>query len=380
MSAAKRLDRAQLRIWTPDEGEGEAERVQGSGSRQDQRIWTVESFFEGWFLPVVLLGGEEEADPKTIALYRDAVRWWTRLMGGLELATIDQLAIAEFKQRLKTATYTRGVKLRTLSQATRQKHLAHLRAILARTGPTFDPKRPAAGFLEATPHVLVGTRSQGGPKPCFPWETARRIAAAVGAMSWSRPRIDGQQLPACTAALWWRAWLYLAFYTGLRFSTLFRLRWEKVQTAPLSDGATESWVFVPAPDVSKTHKQIRQFLRAEALAACALIREGEFLLPRWPYSGSHHYEEHRRLQQAAGLAEHELLDRHAWRRTYGVEMAKVGAPQALEAARQALDHADTATTRGHYVDVTRLYIPRLPLLDDGPPATAPAPRQRLLFE
>jgi len=329
---------------------------------------TVREFFDAWFRPVVLVGERGSAEP-TIVSYSESVEWWDRITYGPGLLSIDEFTIAQFQDGLRKATFRRGplAPERPLAAHTIAKHLKQIRAILHRTGPTIDQNRPTKSLLTQAPHLRV-QQPRTKVKPHFAHAVVERIALAVADMTWGRHR-GLQQPPPCPAPLWWWALLCLLYYTGLRIGTVLQLRWSMVEER--DDGF---WLNVPAAVVQKTHKGLEKYLRAEAYAALVELREAllaggtgkersasELLLP-WPYCYGQLTERHELLQTLAGVPLAKQLSPHAWRRTFGTEMGRVGSKLGLQAARAALDHEDAETTSTFYVDLEPELIRKLPAL------------------
>jgi integrase len=316
----------------------------------------LSAFYRNWFRPVVLV----EASAGTLAVYDDAINYWVQLSGDPPIDRIDELAIANFRRLLKAARWRRSPIGREypLAPATQAKHLGNLRAVLLRTGPTLHPARPSAELVARAAWVPV-SKPKHTPKRCFELDTARRLWRTCGAMTWGE-RLK-QLWPSVAAATWWRGFLAIAFYTGLRESTILALNWGMV--ARRSDGV---WLEIPPSAVAKTHKGLIRYLHphaAEATAALGLGVGPEDLILPYRQSASHFDDEHRRLQCLAGIPAEAWLSPQAWRRTYTRQMGLVGLGRAMGLAQWSADHADAKTTREHYADLEPEVIRRLPRLD-----------------
>ncbi len=324
---------------------------------------TLTEFFEQWFLPIVLEG--EGRDAATIRSYRESMAWWQRITGDPPLLAIDEFTIASFKKGLREATFTRGKTGRKypLSAFTISKHLRQVRTVLVRVGPTVNPERPGKRLIDEVPHLRVEKPYKGGPKRCFSPSQARRVVAAT------------QQLPAARTVdkrsfrtrAWWRAFLLTLFYTGLRTGTVLTLRRSMLESR---DGHT--WIKAPADN--KTGKPIDKFLHPVAERAIAALGHGDLIFA-WPYSPRYLLRQHDRLQKLAGFTCEQWLSPHAWRRTHGTEMAKLGAMYGRKIAQRTLDHEDEATTSTFYVDIEAELIAQLADID----CSGDDPRQRVLF-
>jgi integrase len=117
-----------------------------------------------------------------------------------------------------------------------------------------------------------------------------------------------------------------------------------------------------------------KFLHPDAAAAIEALRPlactSGLILP-WPHHIDHLANRHARLQRLAGLfSQTNTVSPQAWRRTHGVEMARVGARRGIRVAQAALDHEDERTTRASYVDIEPELILTLPRLAVSPPPAA----------
>jgi len=329
--------------------------------------WRLREFYSKWYLPIVL-AGERPTKRGTVEMYLVALDWWERLTGNPTLAEIasrtkGRLILANFSARLREATYRRGLTqdgketgaVRPLSEASVARILRTLRSILRRLGPERQTDDNAyAELFDRAPRLKVPTVRGGRVRPPFAIADARAIAAACKDMKMP----VGQVAPGD----WWLALISTLYFTGLRIGTVMRLEWAMVIETP------EGYVLdVPSRIVQKTGKGIRKPLHADCIAAMNRIRTKNELLFPWKHSLTYIRRKHERLQALAGLPAERIQSPHAWRRTHGVEMARVGAHFAMETARRALDHSDVMTTSGSYVDLEAEFIAKLPRLVEGPP-------------
>lgn len=328
--------------------------------------WRLREYFERWFTPIVLVG-ERNASPATIALYVVAVDWWERLTSDPPLATIatrqqGRLLLAEFTARLRRATYRRGYTragdatglARPLSEASVSRILRNLRAMLSRLGPERDDAKAYAELFDRAPRILAPRTPPQLPKPPFLLADARAIAAACELM-------PGPAAPGIPPAKWWSALVHLLYFTGLRVGTILQLEWSMLKSQAGPQGELH-WLDVPARIVEKTGKPLRKPLHADCVAALAEIRGPRDLVLPWPHHRRHLQTMHAKLQTLAGLPGERIQSPHAWRRTHGVEMARVGALAAIATAQRSLDHADSRTTSQSYVNLEAELIAKLPRL------------------
>lgn len=309
---------------------------------------TLTQFYRIWFLPIVLVS-EVNARPGTIAVYETALTWWQKLTGDPPLAQIDEFTLSEFTVGLRQAKYRRGpfAPERQLSAMSVAKQQKSIKAVLMRIGPTIDPRRPGKKLVPEVPYLRVTHATLDGPKPVFSLELAKRIVASAGELS----------LPmfhSLTAQLFWQRLLGGLFYCGLRFGTVWDLRWEMLQSE--DDGY---WLVVPCQ--TKTGKAKRVAMHPLWLAALQPLQPTGRIFPQRPCK-THLDELHRRLQTIAGTVADRQLSFHAWRRTHADQMARLGATAAQRVAQHALDHSDVRTTTGHYCDIDNLFRRSLPPL------------------
>ncbi len=373
---------------------------------------TLGQFFEKWFLPKVL--EPKGVTDSTIGGYIDTLNWWSELTNDPPLSAIDESVISQFQTRLRKEGFIRGrfAKNRPLSPFTRHKHLRNLRAMLTRIGPAFTPGKRAAAIVGSVPYFEIReTMPAMRPRSPFTIDQARQIYAAAGGMTWLQPlggpplycrkrnrtgrdsaftKIRGKQihlgvydspeshahfrdavklwkeaaptvahhLPGVPASDWWRALISLLYYTGLRTGTALRLEWTMVKER--QDG----WCIEVPAGIVKTRKWVDQFLHPAAYGALEKIRQpGVSLLLPWPFHYRTFTKQHYELQRLAGIGKEEQLAPHAWRRTHGTEIARLGLGVGMEAARMALGHSSVNVTGRHYVDLIRELILQLPRLD-----------------
>jgi len=350
-----------LRLFTPDH----PSQVESDGPRLSDRM-TLSQFFECWFLPVVLV--QHATKPQSIKPYRDALRYWKLITHDPPLRLIDEYVVAMFLDGLRSATWSRS-KLRgsdrLLSEATQAKHLRYIRAILYRTGPSINPKRPGKGLIAAAPYVYVPP-VDGEPKPPYSLDQVRRMMAATAQME--RPDIAG-----ITPGAWWQATLCLLFYTGQRYATIInpRLVWDKIEQR--ADGW---WLKLDRDDVPKTSKAQNIALHHDAVTAISRIQSQRKRIIPFPHCKTAFDDWHTELQELAGIPAAEQMSVQAWRRTHGCELAELGLKKAEELARSSLNHANVKTTRRSYVNVEAKFIRQLPSIL---PAAGDDARQRKLF-
>lgn len=339
---------AHLRLWT----QTESEEISGQGPSRVTAEITLGEFVELALVPELLA---VQRSAGTIALYRDAARWWSQLTPDPPVGTIDTAAVASFRERLSEAHYRRGPtspwrKLTPWSQA---KILRTLRAIVMRLGPG-TASRPGEDLLRRLPRMEIRP-PRSREKPTLSVEQARAVLAVC-------ERATAPVIAGASPGDWWRAFLALAAYTGLRKGTLLSLRWRHLVERP--DGW---WLEIDGDSVSKTRRDTRAALHAQAVEAIGRLPRGEpgdLILP-WPLrrrSGAKSHDpasairkQHDALLAAAG-APH--ADIHGWRRWFASQTIALGADVLVDVARQLLGHSSSAVTLGHYAGASALAVAR----------------------
>lgn len=369
-----------LRIVTAED----FERQQVAEDRQRElgplHAQTLTEFFEGWFLPVILIGQHDDG-PGAILPYREALKRWESITESVPIGKIDELVIAKVKAELRAATFQRGPKgtPRPVSQATVRKWQTCLRCVLLRLGPTnpWKPDDVCKGLLPVAPSLTVDAAPRNHkPKPAYTLDDAR---AVMRACDWITQRKKVTRRPGKRALIpthgttplspaWFRAWFGLLFYTGLRADkTALALR---RQHCSMENG--QWWLSVPAELVPKTDKPIRlplhpclvRLLEASHCASLANVTLAAHLCP-WPMGYGHLCRLSKWIASKSGA---KAQSPHAWRRTYGTLVSDATA-RHLDAAARALDHASSNTTAASYVNVEQLRAQELLRLPDLWPAT-----------
>lgn len=339
---------AHLRIWT----QSESEEVSVSGPSRVTAEITLAEFVELALVPELLAIQRSAA---TIALYRDAARWWSRLTPDPPVGSIDTAAVASFRERLSESHYRRGPTSpwRPLSPWSQAKILRTLRAIVTRLGPG-TAARPGEDLLRRMPRMEIRpprTRA----KVVLSVEQARAVIAATSAA-------EAPLLADCSPGDWWQAFLALAAYTGLRKGTLLSLRWRHLVRR--DDGW---WLDIEGDAVSKTRRDTRAALHRLAVEALERLPRGEpesLILP-WPLrrrSGAKTHDpasairkQHDVILAAAGVPR---CDIHGWRRWHASQLVSLGYDAIVEVARQSLGHSSSAITLGHYAGASALAVAR----------------------
>lgn len=329
----------------------------------EEAAQTLRQFFESWYKPEVCIK-ERDSSPQTIGDYEVALKWWERLTSNPPLSNITRDTLNEFRVALRTATHRRGMFETSarypLSKPRQITILRNIRAVVFRTGPDSDPKRPAASIVPKAAHVTI-EKVEAHPKPAISLARVRKIAAVAVDMTW--PEIKG-----VAPGQWCLAVVCGLFYTGLRVGTLLRLEWSMLQEH--EDGW---WLHTTE---RKTGKLARVAMHSDLVRALEPIRTTS----RFVYSIDRYVTRKRRrvdtesptfsvgrmgdlqeaLQRLAGIPETQWVSPHGWRRTHLNQLDEVGYRRARMLLQSAADHDESSTTEGHYVDVKNKYRRLLP--------------------
>lgn len=319
---------------------------------------SVSTFFESWYVPAVMSNKRRKPISKlTIDRRRAAVAWWPRLMAtparpaGPLMGEITDESLQDFAERLKTATYSRGLRKIGLSPVSQTRTMEELMIVIQAAGPV-SGRRMRAAILADPPNVYVVQHSQF-PKPTWALDEARSLVARIATLPppqrWTLTDNDFRVLMRATVALW--------FYTGHRARTYLRL-----DQSALVETFPGEWRLDIAASV-KTGKLARVAIHARLLvelqALASLWRSSKRLIP-WPIHYSAICKQYRALQSLAGFSKSRIMSPQAWRRLHSDQIAGTGFSMARSLAQQSLGHSSPAVTESHYSAIRDLAILRLP--------------------
>lgn len=316
-----------IKLWAPPVAGEESEAADDDVSSR----LTLSEYFARAYLPRL----EQRVRPGTITIYRETLAWWAKLSGDPPIAGITQDTIDAFRAELLDARFRRGKagQWRPLSAWSRVKIMRTLRAVLGQLGPQRDD------LLRRVPRVEVRLPDDAEAADTWSLERAREILAHA-----AEARLP--TLSDVAPGVWWRAFLALAAYTGLRRGTLLQLR--RRHLVQREDGP---WLVVDAASCSKVRRTTRAALHRLAVEAIAALPPGEpdsLLLP-WPHHIRTIGDIHYRIQSAAGIPAEQQHELHGWRRWHANRLVELGLDVRLESARAALGHSSLAITQGHYL-------------------------------
>jgi integrase len=355
---------------------------------------TLREFFETCYRPYFL----QEASPRTLEAYREALAWWERafsdpdpdhagpplarigppelaavratLLGTGEVCSLSSPAPAQRllfpelsrdpeQQQRNTSAPPGGRPARMpspqgrrrrgagpLARATANKHLGALNAIFRKIGPPGYKNLDALGLLERAPWLKPLKEPRRLPRAVAVAELGAIYAACAIATKPAAPAID--------PAAWWRALVAVAAIAGLRREALLGLRWADCDLA----GRT---LRVPA-EIDKCRQERSKPIPAAVCQHLMRIRTAAERVFAWPHSLASLYRQWWAIQKAAGIARADRLRLHDLKRFAGTFWAAHASPWAVQ---QILDHSSLATS-AHYVnprDELRAVADRLPLPD-----------------
>ncbi|MHB8864466.1 MAG: tyrosine-type recombinase/integrase [Pirellulaceae bacterium] len=247
--------------------------------------------------------------------------------------------------------YGRDILLSELTDALAAEHFVWLRATRGMKATTINNGHRATlfciwrnaydlGLVPKLPRVRKLKEQRDEPDS---WGTDElsKLLAATSVMKGHQP------WPGCIPCeLWWRAFILVGWWTGLRASSLRGLELCHVDIA-------SRWLYVP-PTAMKTGKGKRFRLGQDAIdAIVAILEPPRKLLFEWPYKQRAAFWRHfRKIQEAAGLIHNEraMSRLHKLRRSVATQAA---VHAGLPAAIALLDHSGPEITR-RYLDPSKL--------------------------
>jgi integrase len=286
---------------------------------------SLSGFYRAYYVPNCL----SDAHPETKRQYEIVLNLWRRITGDPPLRLITNTVLCKFRD---TLLGMKGKGGRPYSKNTVRSKLTQLQAILDAAGPPGPRRRDAAGLLSVVPS-------------CKPPRAELEIPRIVK-MEWLESVYDAAQLMDCPegfgipTALWWRALLSVALNTALRHGTLFKLRWEWIDTEARR-------LLIPA-SAMKARRPHLVPLNADVLKHLASIRDdgtSDVVFP-WPYTRETFDKKLKLLQGLAGIPAGERFGLHAIRRTAATLLWR----NCPEAAQIILGHRSSLITLRHYIE------------------------------
>ena len=290
---------------------------------------TLPEFYRAYVFP--LHREARDADPKTIALDRVAMRYWSKFTGDPPLGEIDEFVTADFVAGLKTLPGRRG---KPLAKSTIAKHCIHAQFVLDRAGPRSRRMRNAARLIPEPPGIEKPKPSRSMRPPLTLKELAAWIDASANAGS--------PKLPSVDPVAWWRALILTGYNTALRIDCMMRLEWSMLQP--------DNWLDIPAEIFKGGEHGGLFYLNSAAAEALKPLRNNGhdriFPFRNWPRSSSWLQEQRRRQWRIAEI-DQPGCGFHALRRS---ALTWLAGKNDLVARLVAGHAAGGDMLAGHYVD------------------------------
>lgn len=298
---------------------------------------TLTRFYREYYLPTRLC----DASPRTRDNFDVVLRRWAAITGDPPLTAITSLVLAKFRDAcLQLGGRSPGS---PRQPETVKNYLVLVQALLDKAAQPGPRNRDAAGILERAPYVKPPKVTRKIPRTVSPEVLGNAYLATVGM---DRPQVPGIKPPA-----WWRAILVVAYNTGLRMGSLWKLRMEWVDW----QGAC---IRIPGSALKNRIGQTIP-LNATTLEHLRAIRgERELVFP-WTMHRRSFWILLRKLQALAAIPTAAQFTMHDLRRTLATTLWGVS-PQAAQAA---LGHQTLEITKNHYAQTSGIVaqaIQRLP--------------------
>lgn len=333
--------------------------------------WTLTEFVDRWLGPTLRTVDRRRrrkvAAEDTVKRLQETAALWAWATGDPPLGQADEQLIDDFVDLLPRVAWRNKLAIQYEEQidlqagwyrhaeTTRYNTVVRLGTIFGATGPP-QGRLVRAGIFENPP--TVGLPDEVDTEPKDPWtlEECRAIASSAELMQWKRHSNTG-----VNPADWWRCYVGLSYYTGLRLGTVVQLEWRD-----LVSRFDQPWLHVDGTRATKTGKPkwVRLHSRcAEVIARLRPLGDHDlatrilppvYLDPQVGKSFSHI------LVRNAGLAEDRQFTAHHWRATHDWEIQRLGAEQARSAGQAACDHSSAAITTQFYCDTDNMLRPMLP--------------------
>jgi integrase len=284
---------------------------------------TLTRFYAEKFVPIFLSG---TTDPKTAENYEKALRHWALTTGDPPLEQIDDNVMATYRDLLVKCPGPSG---KMLSPNSVRSRLVHIFTLLRKAGPEGYRNRGALGIIPRVPWCKM-------PRPLYREPKIvpdRHIAAAYQAAElMTLPNVAG-----IAPVDWWRAWLVVAFNTGLRVGSLVVLEWAHVQW--------EDGLIVIPPECLKTGRGLTLPLLPIMAEHLERIRGERRHVFGWTQSREQLRHLLHDLQNKAGIPPAEHFGMHRVRKTTATKLYAINP----KVAQLVLGHTKLDMTTMHYV-------------------------------
>ena len=297
---------------------------QGTSIFPDGEKITLPRFYEEYYKPVRL----GDASKDTVKWHELLLRRWVLLTGNPPLDEITSIHLARFRDCLLASRGLRGT--RPMSPNTVWGYMAFIQGLLDKAGPPRHRNRDAAGIIDRVPWAKPPRKLRRVPRIA---ESDELSALYNAAACMEMPDVPGVKPPA-----WWKALLVVAFNTGFRKGTLFKLRmawidWQRrTITIPAEATKTGMAQVIPLNETCYVH-----LLR---------IRSERDLVFEWPYSAKRtFYWNLAKMFDLAGIPKERRFGLHAIRKATATALWE----HSPTAAQFTLGHTTAETTRQFYV-------------------------------
>lgn len=325
--------------------------------------WTLHDIFHRWYVPTLRADRRRRpVSQKTIDRRSKPIEYWTDLMKSAEfpigppIRLINEDLLEVFRERLKTATYTRGLLgfPRLLGENTQLRAMQEVQIVLAACGNS--GRGPRAGLMIDPPRIWTEAL-ECVPPEVWSLEEARAIAAAITDSQPPRRRSPSARMTDDQMRDLARATLGLWYYTGHRSSTYEILRWQEFVEA------REGVWYLRIPRSVKTHKRdhVRMHPQLRELLERCRGLDAERVLP-WPISYGAIGDWHARWQLAAGLPASRQMPIKTWRAMHAATLSGLNLESAQELASATLGHSSIKVTIGSYHSARNALLPLMPPL------------------
>jgi integrase len=285
---------------------------------------TLTRFYYEKFVPKFVSG---TSCAETAAGYEKAVRHWALTTGDPPLDQIDDDVLGTYRDLLVKCPGPSG---KLLSPNSVRSRLVHIETLLRKAGPEGYRNRGAFGIIPRVPWCKKPRALYREPQVV----PDRHIAAAYQAADlMGQPNVAG--IPPGD---WWRAWLVVAFNTGLRVGSLVNLEWAHVR-------CQEGLIVMP-PECFKTGRGLTLPLLPIVAEHLEQIRGERRLVFAWTQSKEQLRNLLHELQDKAGIPRAEHFGMHRVRKTTATKLYAINP----KAAQLVLGHTTMDMTTMHYVN------------------------------
>jgi len=313
----------------------QADPAQGPATMHSAAKLTMREWFSTYFKPWFLV----RRSPKTITEYTCTLDRWEQLSANRPIKDVHAEHLMAWRARL---VELHGRRSAQISNATANKHLAALLAILSKAGQPGPHNRDALGHLPRVPWIAPLRELEPSPRAIPPAELAAIYTACHQALHPAEP----------PASAWWQAFIVVAYTCALRRGAMLGITWPNVDLASAT-------LRIPA-SIDKAHRERRKPLVPAAVKHLLRIRADVGPVFPWPHALETLNRDWIWIQARAAIAPEAHYTLHDLKRTAATEASNLASPWVVQ---RLLDHAQLSTSL-RYVAVPpelRDLAERLPL-------------------